>query len=325
MIRFERILTACTTRGKQFAAGMSGDSPSHGAVSTSSVSVVIPTRGRPESVVAAVRSAQQQTVRPHEIIVVIDGPDEATLNALESLGDPRLRIVPLASSLGAGAARNAGVAAATSRWIAFLDDDDVWLESKLATQLAHLADLTEPDGHVVGCQVLWNDGRRERVWPTRAPRAGEPVAHYLFIRRHAGEGLLPTPSIMLSRERALATPFPTHLRTHEEWDWFLDLERNGSSFTVVTEPLVRVDARPHRSSVSSDATWRFSLAWALNRADHLGPEALSAFVLNEVARNAVASRAPVRALVAILAVGLTGRPGFRDVVRFFGRPLRARR
>lgn len=49
------------------------------------VSVVIPTRNRPQRVTRAVRSALAQTLCPIEVIVVIDGPDEVTLQALGDL------------------------------------------------------------------------------------------------------------------------------------------------------------------------------------------------------------------------------------------------
>ncbi len=107
------------------------------------VSVVIPTRNRPQMVVAAVQSALAQTHPPHEVLVVIDGPEtpgpngqQSTTEALRAIRDPRLRVLALPQSVGGGEARNTGVRAATGRWIAFLDDDDLWLPQKLACQLA---------------------------------------------------------------------------------------------------------------------------------------------------------------------------------------------
>src|SRR6266516_3190726 len=100
------------------------------------VSVVIPTRMRPELVPRAVRSALGQTLREIEVIVVVDGPDPSTREALaEHAADPRLRIVELEASGGAPSARNVGAQQATAEWTALLDDDDEWLPEKLATQL----------------------------------------------------------------------------------------------------------------------------------------------------------------------------------------------
>src|SRR5579871_5746785 len=101
------------------------------------VSVVIPTRNRPEAVVRAVESALAQTVRDLEVTVVIDGPNEATALALARLQerDTRLHVIELERNVGACAARNRGIEASKGRWIALLDDDDEWLQNKLEKQL----------------------------------------------------------------------------------------------------------------------------------------------------------------------------------------------
>src|SRR4051812_1172942 len=85
------------------------------------VSAVIPSTGRPE-VIRAVRSALDQGEQVREVIVVLDGVDEAPA-ALVGIDDPRLVVVHHAVRRGAPAARNSGVKRATSEWIALLDDD----------------------------------------------------------------------------------------------------------------------------------------------------------------------------------------------------------
>jgi glycosyltransferase involved in cell wall biosynthesis len=85
------------------------------------VSVVIPTRERPELVIRAVRSALSQTYQNLEIIVVIDGPDPSTIEALKEVADVRLRWVEQPLSSGACAARNRGVAEGAVQSVAFLD------------------------------------------------------------------------------------------------------------------------------------------------------------------------------------------------------------
>src|SRR4051812_33536788 len=99
------------------------------------VSVVIPTRGRPDWAPRAVDQALSQTLRTIEVLVVVDGPDPATVEALARIGDPRLRVIELPESGGAPAARNVGVRHARADWVALLDDDDGWLPTKLAAQL----------------------------------------------------------------------------------------------------------------------------------------------------------------------------------------------
>src|SRR5260370_12535343 len=110
------------------------------------VSTVIPTRGRPELLLRAVRSVLAQTLREIEAVIVIDGDDPATERALEELvrEDGRVRVIALATSVGGSDARNRGVDAASGEWVAFLDDDDEWLPGKLQAQLEAVTSSTAP-------------------------------------------------------------------------------------------------------------------------------------------------------------------------------------
>ena len=75
------------------------------------VSVVIPTRNRPTLVVRAVKSALAQTLTDIEVIVVIDGQDPETFEALHAIVDLRVRVISLSESVGGSEARNVGVRA----------------------------------------------------------------------------------------------------------------------------------------------------------------------------------------------------------------------
>ncbi len=145
------------------------------------ISVVIPTRGRPLLVTRAVHSALRQTFDRFEVIVVIDGPDEATRDALRVLADPRLRVIQLGSNGGACAARNRGAEAARGEWIALLDDDDEWLPDKLDAQMQLARSSVYPEP-VVAARSIVRTPRGEFVLPRRLPRRGEPVGDYMFIR-----------------------------------------------------------------------------------------------------------------------------------------------
>lgn len=286
----------------------------HGALT---VAVVIPTHGRSESVLQAVHSALQQTRRPDEVVVVLDGPDPLAQATLEAVGAPEVRVVPLPRNLGAAGARNAGVRAATSDLIAFLDDDDEWLPGKLEAQLRDVAE-TDPSARattVQACGVEWRTGTSIHYWPLRAPRPGERVADYLFVRRRPGEGMLATPTIMAPRQLLLDVPMRENGEIHEDFSWFLDLQERGVRFSVVLEPLVVVHAPPARESLSRGEQWQTSLRWAKDRRRQLGPRAFSAFCLTEVARTA-RRQAGVAAFTKILLSALSGRPSPYELARY---------
>src|SRR5438105_4312021 len=104
------------------------------------VSVIIPTRNRCERLRLAVRSVQEQTYRDLEIVIVDDASFDDTPSLASALArdDPRIVIVRNEEATGAARARNQGIAAGHGRFVAFLDDDDVWLRRKLDDQMAYL-------------------------------------------------------------------------------------------------------------------------------------------------------------------------------------------
>lgn len=105
------------------------------------VSVIIPVYNRLTHLHAAIESVLAQTHRPIEIIVVDDGSTEDVRKHLEPYAD---RIIYLEKEHGGVAStRNAGVGRATGEFIAFLDDDDVFLPEKLEKQVAVLRDHPE--------------------------------------------------------------------------------------------------------------------------------------------------------------------------------------
>ena len=64
------------------------------------VSVVIPTLNRPRLLVRAVRSALAQTLHTIEVVVVVDGPDDLTIEALGAIEDFRLVIKTMPRNVG---------------------------------------------------------------------------------------------------------------------------------------------------------------------------------------------------------------------------------
>ena len=103
--------------------------------------MIIPTWNRARTVVHAVESALSQTLRDLEVIVVDDGSDDGTRDALQPLlADDRVRCLVRPHSGLPGVARNAGLGVARGEAVAFLDSDDTWLPEKLERQLSALAD-----------------------------------------------------------------------------------------------------------------------------------------------------------------------------------------
>ncbi|MHC5001133.1 MAG: glycosyltransferase family 2 protein [Planctomycetota bacterium] len=101
------------------------------------ISVVIPAYNAEKHIARAIESVLAQTRPADEVIVIDDGSSDGTGDVVRSFGDKVIFIQQ--ENAGASVARNAGIEAATSDWIAFLDADDEWLPEKLRIQSQHLS------------------------------------------------------------------------------------------------------------------------------------------------------------------------------------------
>lgn len=105
------------------------------------VSVVMPFFDTPEPFMAqAIESVQRQSYGRWELILLDDGSSAGSSDLARTLagrGDGRIRYLEHVGhrNLGSSASRNAAVAHARGKYIAFLDADDVWLEHKLTDQM----------------------------------------------------------------------------------------------------------------------------------------------------------------------------------------------
>lgn len=293
------------------------------------VSAVIPTRNRPELVTRAVRSVAGQTYRNMEIVVVVDGPDRATVQALEDLHEPKLRIVALEQNVGGSEARNVGARAARGEWVALLDDDDEWFPEKIEKQM-NLARSFESRFQLISSMTIVRNSFEDIVWPRYFPEPALPVSEYLFCKRGLGfgGGLLQTSTILVSKNLLLEVPFQAGLRKHQDWDWVLRVgQHDGVRIDMVRECLAVWNVEGTRNSISRAGDWLFSFEWAQSRLDLFTPRAYAYFMATECARTAAIKKAPISVLFRILRECFKGAPDlncllFLAKIWFFPEQLR---
>jgi glycosyltransferase involved in cell wall biosynthesis len=174
------------------------------------VSVVIPTYNRSVEVERAIASIREPELAV-EVIVVDDGSTDDTRERLQGRKD--IRYLQLSRNMGQAAARNAGVAAATSPYIALLDSDDSRLPGTLSWQLARLQARPE-------CALVY--GRYSHV--------GQPSVGQ--VRSSLPEGdvyqdllrfniIAPSTTILRASVLRNVGGFDTRYRRSEEWDLWL--------------------------------------------------------------------------------------------------------
>jgi glycosyltransferase involved in cell wall biosynthesis len=285
---------------------------------TPDISVVIPTRARPPLVTRAVHSALNQTLRGIEVIVVIDGPDEATPAALAAIEDPRLRMVQLPHQGGAPNARNVGVEHARADWTALLDDDDEWDPDKLAIQL-DLAKNARVAMPIVISRLRMRTPRAEVILPRRLPAPGEPLSEYFAVRRGLfhGDGFIQTSTILAATRLLRQVPFTVGLRRLQELDWALRaLDVDDVELVIAPEPLVVWHADENRPRVSFDSPWQEMLEWLRESRPLVTRRAYSALAMSVVSSMAAPTHSPRVFSTLLREARRHGDPRVLDYITF---------
>ena len=215
-------------------------------------SVIIPTRNREHYLREAVESVLTQQDVELELIIVNDGDP-----LQQQFADRRVRVLDNGKRT-AVPARNLGVASATGDFIAFLDDDDFWIDP------AHLAKSQSAfrqhtDFYFANGEMRFPDGSTK-----------------LFDRDATADTLKHDNTILISAvcyRRSLHTTlglFDESIPYYWDWDWYLRVAAAGFKLQHQAEAAVAIRVHSGNMSGLNDAARRANLD-ALIVKHHLGP------------------------------------------------------
>jgi glycosyltransferase involved in cell wall biosynthesis len=208
------------------------------------ISVVVPVFNSARFLAATLESVVAQSEQRWECVIVDDGSTDSSASVAASFAaaDERFRVISQ-TNRGASAARNCGFRASNpqSRYVTFMDSDDVWrpralqmLRERLdaspdATGAHGLADFIDAEGRICdegeyaqrGRRRWGVEGRRLIQWPLDRPTD--------FSVLIIGNVLFP-PGLLLARRAAydMAGPFDESFSGAEDWDMLIRLSRHGS-------------------------------------------------------------------------------------------------
>jgi glycosyltransferase involved in cell wall biosynthesis len=196
------------------------------------VSVIIPTYDRDELLIRAVKSVLAQTYRPLEVIVI---DDCSPTPVQEVLKDANIELDTISiyrhnNNKGGNAARKMGIELASGKYLAFLDDDDEWVDTKIEQQVQSSHETEAGVVYTGVAQV--SDGA---IAATKTPNITGDVTVDLLHGNFIG-----TFSTILMRQNLINTVgYPDEdLPSWHDWDYYLRLSEE-TAFEAVSEPLVR--------------------------------------------------------------------------------------
>jgi glycosyltransferase involved in cell wall biosynthesis len=200
-----------------------------------SVGVVIPTRNRPELVRRAIAAVREQKY-PGEIkVVVVYDQTEPDYLLAATDGVPVLVLTNWRTS-GLAGARNTGILALDTEYVAFCDDDDHWSPDKLRRQVAAL--LAEPDSEFATCAIAVEyEGKTTPRLAGRSRVTVDELAASRMAMLHSSTFLVRREALTENGLGLVAEDAPGS--QNEDWDLLLRAARRGP-LVHLDEPLVTV-------------------------------------------------------------------------------------
>ncbi|MCW4005719.1 MAG: glycosyltransferase family 2 protein [Candidatus Bathyarchaeota archaeon] len=209
------------------------------------VSVVIPTCNRANLLRRALDSVFAQTFTDFEILVVDDGSTDNTEQVVRQYDDPCVTYFRNKTKRGANFSRNTGISHSKGTFIAFLDDDDEWLPTKLEKQLAVFKQGNDSLGAVyTGFEMVTYDNRRVKS----LPKYNGKIFHKLLEYNYVG-----TTSTVMVKKHVLVeiNGFDEVLPSSQDWDLWLRIAKRYE-FDFVPEILINYYIT--RNSITTNRT-----------------------------------------------------------------------
>jgi len=260
-----------------------------GPAKAPSVSVVIPTFNRLGTLPRALESVLRQTYDDIEVIVVDDCSSDGSWDYLQTIRDPRLRVIRHETNRGGSAARNTGIKAARAELIAFQDSDDEWLVTKLATQIEEYRRVNSSEFGAIYCAKITNGEGKFGVYGPREvqymPLPGYDKTSGDISRELVRRAMISTQTLVARKDLLEKIGgFDETLKLGQDWDMTTRLSR-VTKFLFVDKPLVLCFTSPDSISKvkANQAVARKTL---LDKHFDLisQDKALHAFYLTEIAR-----------------------------------------
>lgn len=206
------------------------------------ISVIIPVHNGEKTIRETIESVLKQTFSDFELIVINDGSQDSTLEIVQSISDPRLKV--FSYNVGSAAkSRNLGFSHSCGEFIAFIDADDLWTPDKLESQLAALQE--GPQAAVAYSWTDYIDECGQFLYPGKHTTASGDIYATLLVYNPLENG-----SNFLIRRQAFIEVggFDESLRHSEDRDLSLRL---SARYHFIAVPSAQVLYRQFPNSKSS--------------------------------------------------------------------------
>jgi glycosyltransferase involved in cell wall biosynthesis len=217
-----------------------------------SVSIIMPTFNRMEFLPAAIDSVLAQSFTDWELLIADDGSDDETRAYLQSLNDPRIKLLFQPHTGRPALVSNVALRTARGKYVAYMDSDDVWLPRKLEAQIESLTSHAFRKWSYTRYALIDSSG--ELCTSSRSRERAAPSG-WILEKLLRSEAVIAQPSVVVCREvLEQLGAFDEELAMCYDDDLWFRLAAH-SEIDSVDEPLTLV--RRHSNHSGSDAqAWR---------------------------------------------------------------------
>lgn len=246
------------------------------------VSVIIPTKNRIEATLRCLKSVLNQSITPHEVIVVDDGSTDGTSAKIKEKFS-QVDVLRNEFSQGGAVARNQGAEVATGDYVAFLDSDDQWLPNHLINKI-NLIRLKNSEG-AFGTFYLQKGPVEKKISFHIDHELNGNIGNSILSEKRFDAR---TSTLVFRRKPFLKVKFDEKLKKHQDWDLVINFDQEFK-LSLDKEPTVRIFVEQKEERMSQKLQHASSFYFIRKNASHLNGNNIFMFCVKQVMRTQLAN------------------------------------
>lgn len=195
------------------------------------ISIILPTYNHAHFLGKAITSVLSQDYTNWELLIIDNHSTDNTDEVIASFSDSRIRVLQIYNGGVIAASRNLGIVEAKGEWIAFLDSDDIWYKKKLSTVVELINQYDQYDVFSNDEYIVENNsGKRKKL------KYGPYRKNFYKEMLINGNKLSTSATIVRSnfiKEKSILFDISISYVTVEDYDFWLNLARNGANFYFI--------------------------------------------------------------------------------------------
>lgn len=194
------------------------------------VSIIMPAYNAVGTIADSIFSVQQQTYQDWELLITNDCSTDDTAALIKEIAtkDPRVKLLEHETNQRAFGARNTSIQAASGRYLAFLDSDDLWTPQKLANSLTFMRDHN--------ASFIFTAFTRFDTDPSKIESHVQVPAHVTYWKL-LGDNVIATSTVVI--DRSIHTDIVMPESYYDDFACWLSLLKGGAIARGINEPMMR--------------------------------------------------------------------------------------